>query len=113
MLQGRRILWVDYFKKYRHIKFDNEPPKPKLCSLVDKYKNNLNGAVLFNSDGFSTGTEGGVNLDTKNLVNGREINFINVKGSDISKNIKIVTNAGGLNPSSMANEIEKILKEKR
>ena len=27
------------------------------------------------------------------------------------KNIKIVTNAGGLNPSSMANEIEKILKE--
>ena len=28
-----------------------------------------------------------------------------------NKNIKIVTNAGGLNPSSMANEIEKILKE--
>ena len=27
------------------------------------------------------------------------------------KNIKIVTNAGGLNPSSMANEIEKILEE--
>ena len=27
------------------------------------------------------------------------------------KNIKIVTNAGGLNPSSMANEIEKILKD--
>ena len=27
------------------------------------------------------------------------------------KNIKIVTNAGGLNPSSMANEIEMILKE--
>ena len=27
------------------------------------------------------------------------------------KNIKIVTNAGGLNPSSMAVEIEKILKE--
>ena len=27
------------------------------------------------------------------------------------KNIKIVTNAGGLNPKSMANEIEKILKE--
>ena len=27
------------------------------------------------------------------------------------KNIKIVTNAGGLNPSSMAMEIEKILKE--
>ena len=27
------------------------------------------------------------------------------------KNIKIVTNAGGLNPSSMASEIEKILKE--
>ena len=27
------------------------------------------------------------------------------------KNIKIVTNAGGLNPSSMANEIEKILDE--
>ena len=32
-----------------------------------------------------------VNLDTKNLVHGREINFINVKGSDISKNVKIVT----------------------
>ena len=28
-----------------------------------------------------------------------------------AKNIKIVTNAGGLNPSSMANEIEKILEE--
>ena len=28
-----------------------------------------------------------------------------------NKDIKIVTNAGGLNPSSMANEIEKILKE--
>ena len=28
------------------------------------------------------------------------------------KNIKIVTNAGGLNPSSMANEIEKILEER-
>jgi hypothetical protein len=27
------------------------------------------------------------------------------------KNIKLVTNAGGLNPSSMANEIEKILEE--
>lgn len=27
------------------------------------------------------------------------------------KNIKIVTNAGGLNPASMANEIEKILEE--
>ncbi len=27
------------------------------------------------------------------------------------KNIKVVTNAGGLNPSSMANEIEKILKD--
>ena len=27
------------------------------------------------------------------------------------KNIKIVTNAGGLNPSSMANEIEKILED--
>ena len=27
------------------------------------------------------------------------------------QNIKIVTNAGGLNPSSMANEIEKILEE--
>ena len=27
------------------------------------------------------------------------------------KNIKIVTNAGGLNPKSMANEIENILKE--
>ena len=28
-----------------------------------------------------------------------------------SKNIKVVTNAGGLNPQSMANEIEKILAE--
>ena len=32
-----------------------------------------------------------VNLDTKNLVNGREINLLNVKGSDISSNIKLVT----------------------
>ena len=32
-----------------------------------------------------------VNLDTKNLVNGREINLLNVKGSNITSNIKIVT----------------------
>ena len=34
-----------------------------------------------------------------------------VAGTCIEKGIKIVTNAGGLNPKSMADEIEKILKE--
>ena len=34
-----------------------------------------------------------------------------VAGTCIEKGIKIVTNAGGLNPKSMAHEIEKILKE--
>lgn len=32
-----------------------------------------------------------INLDTKNLVNGREINLLNVKGSNINKSIKLVT----------------------
>ena len=34
-----------------------------------------------------------------------------VASSCVEKNIKIITNAGGLNPKSMAEEIEKILKE--
>ena len=34
-----------------------------------------------------------------------------VAGTCIEKGIKIVTNAGGLNPKSMADEIEKILEE--
>ena len=46
-------LWVDYFKKYRNITFDKDPPKPILCDLIIKYKNKLDGAVLYNSDGFS------------------------------------------------------------
>ena len=46
-------LWVDYFKKYRNITFDKDPPKPILCDLITKYKNKLDGAVLYNSDGFS------------------------------------------------------------
>ncbi len=46
-------LWVEYFKKYRNVTFDNKPPKPILCDLVNKYKSKLDGAVLFNSDGFS------------------------------------------------------------
>ena len=55
----------------------------------------INNTTLSNYISHMTDTSGvtplTVNLDTKNLVNGREINFINVKGSDISKNIKIVT----------------------
>ena len=37
--------------------------------------------------------------------------FRDVAKSCQEKNIKIVTNAGGLNPSSMANQVQEIIKE--
>ena len=37
--------------------------------------------------------------------------FRDVAESCQEKNIKIVTNAGGLNPSSMANQVQEIIKE--
>jgi hypothetical protein len=62
---------------------------------VNSSVNEINNSTLSNYINHLTDTSGAnpltVNLDTKNLVNGREINLINVKGSDISSNIKIVT----------------------
>jgi hypothetical protein len=55
----------------------------------------LNNSTLSNYINHITDTSGAtpltINLDTKNLINGREINLLNSKGSDINSSIKIVT----------------------
>lgn len=43
--------WVDYFEQQKGIHF-MPPPKATVCDLVSYYKGQLNGSVVYDSDGY-------------------------------------------------------------